>query len=228
LDKVKESLLEVSIMYEIILFDLDGTLTDPKVGITSSVQYALQKMGIVADDIEKLTPFIGPPLLNSFKEFYQMSDEEAKQAIVYYRERFAVKGLYENQVYLGINELLNNLHKQGKILIVATSKPTEFSVKILEHFNLFQYFTAIIGSNLDGTRTDKGDVIEYALTNKDLAERSKIVMVGDRKYDVIGAKRNGIDAIAVTYGYGSYDELVAAEPNYIVSSVKELSILLTK
>lgn len=215
-------------MYEILLFDLDGTLTDPKIGITSSVQYALQKMGIVADDIEKLTPFIGPPLLNSFKEFYQMSDEEAKQAIVYYRERFAVKGLYENQVYLGMNGLLDNLYKQGKILIVATSKPTEFSVKILEHFNLFQYFTAIIGSNLDGTRTDKGDVIEYALTNKDLAERSKIVMVGDRKYDVIGAKRNGIDAIAVTYGYGSYDELVAAEPNHIVSSVKELSILLTK
>lgn len=218
----------MSIMYEILLFDLDGTLTDPKIGITSSVQYALQKMGIVADDIEKLTPFIGPPLLNSFKEFYQMSDEEAKQAIVYYRERFAVKGLYENQVYLGMNGLLDNLYKQGKILIVATSKPTEFSVKILEHFNLFQYFTAIIGSNLDGTRTDKGDVIEYALTNKDLAERSKIVMVGDRKYDVIGAKRNGIDAIAVTYGYGSYDELVAAEPNHIVSSVKELSILLTK
>lgn len=227
MDKVK-SLLEVSIMYEIILFDLDGTLTDPKIGITSSVQYALQKMGIVADDIEELTPFIGPPLLNSFKEFYQMSDEEAKQAIVYYRERFTVKGLYENQVYLGMKELLDNLQQQGKILIVATSKPTEFSVKILEHFNLFQYFTAIIGSNLDGTRTDKGDVIEYALTNKNLAERSKIVMVGDRKYDIIGAKKNGIDAIAVTYGYGSYDELAAAKPDYIVSSVKDLSTLLLK
>jgi phosphoglycolate phosphatase len=215
-------------MYEIILFDLDGTLTDPKVGITSSIQYALRKMDIVEDDIEKLTPFIGPPLLESFKEFYQMSDVEAKQAIVYYRDRFAVTGLYENQVYLGMEELLANLHNQGKLLIVATSKPTEFSVKILEHFNLFQYFTAIIGSNLDGTRTDKGDVIEFALTNKNLAERSKIVMVGDRKYDVIGAKRNGIDAIAVTYGYGSYDELAAAEPNYIVSSVEELSVILTK
>jgi phosphoglycolate phosphatase len=215
-------------MYEIILFDLDGTLTDPKVGITSSIQYALQKMGIYEEDTEKLTPFIGPPLLGSFKEFYQMSDEEAKQAIVYYRERFAVTGLYENQVYLGMEELLANLYKQGKILVVATSKPTEFSVKILEHFNLFQYFTAIIGSNLDGTRTDKGDVIEFALTNQNLAERSKIVMVGDRKYDVIGAKRNGIDVIGVTYGYGSYDELVAAEPNYIVSSVEELSALLTK
>jgi len=215
-------------MYEIILFDLDGTLTDPKVGITSSIQYALQKMGIYEEDVEKLTPFIGPPLLGSFKEFYQMSDEEAKQAIVYYRERFAVTGLYENQVYLGMEELLSKLHKQGKILIVATSKPTEFSVEILKHFNLFQYFTAIIGSNLDGTRTDKGDVIEFALTNQSIDGRSRIVMIGDRKYDIIGAKRNGIDVIAVTYGYGGYDELVAAEPNYIVSSVEELSILLTK
>jgi phosphoglycolate phosphatase len=215
-------------MYEIILFDLDGTLTDPKVGITSSVQYALRKMGIYEENIEKLTPFIGPPLLNSFMEFYQMSDEEAKQAIVYYREYFSVAGLYENKVYSGMEELLCNLHKQKKMLIVATSKPTEFSVKILEYFNLLQYFTAIIGSNLDGTRTDKGDVIEFALTSQNIAECSKIVMVGDRKYDIIGAKTNGIAAIAVTYGYGSHDELVFAEPNYIVSSVEELSTLLTK
>ena len=213
-------------MYEIILFDLDGTLTDPKIGITSSIQYALQKMGIVQEDREKLTPFIGPPLLDSFKEFYQMSDEEAKQAITYYREYFSVTGLYENQVYPGIGELLEGLYKAGKILIVATSKPTEFSVAILQHFNLIQYFSEVVGSNLDGTRTEKGDVIEFALKNRSVTERSSIVMIGDRKYDVMGAKRNNIDVIAVNYGYGSYEELAKAGPNHLVFTVDELSRLL--
>lgn len=215
-------------MYEIVLFDLDGTLTDPKVGITRSVQHALNKMGIQEEDPDTLTPFIGPPLLEMFKELYHMSDEEAIQAIRYYRERFSVTGLYENKVYLGIRELLAGLKNQGKKLIVATSKPTEFSVQILEHFDLKQFFAAIVGSNLDGTRTEKSDVIEFALAGENILDFSKVVMIGDRKYDIIGAKKNNIDVIAVTYGYGSNDELVAAEPNYIVSSVEELSILLTK
>lgn len=213
-------------MYEIVLFDLDGTLTDPKVGITLSVQYALEKMGILEEDPDTLTTFIGPPLLSSFKELYHMNDEEAIQAIGYYRERFSTTGLYENKVYLGIKELLANLKNQGKKLIVATSKPTEFSTQILEHFNLKQFFTSIVGSNLDGSRTEKGDVIEFALAGENIPDLSKVVMIGDRKYDVIGAKKNNIDVIAVTYGYGSYQELVDVDPSYIVSSVDELAALL--
>jgi phosphoglycolate phosphatase len=214
-------------MYEIILFDLDGTLTDPKVGITLSVQYALHKMGIKEVDPDTLTPFIGPPLLESFKEMYHMNDEEAIQAIQYYRERFSATGLYENKVYFGIRELLFSLKNQGKKLIVATSKPTAFSIQILEYFDLKQFFTVIVGSNLDGTRTEKSDVIEFALEGENLSDLSKVVMIGDRKYDIIGAKKNNIDVIAVTYGYGSEQELAAAEPNYIVSSVTELAKLLS-
>ena len=210
-------------MYEIVLFDLDGTLTDPKVGITLSVQYALSKMGIQEEDPDTLTPFIGPPLLGSFKERYHMNDEEAIQAIWYYRERFSTTGLYENKVYLGIRELLATLKKQGRKLIVATSKPTEFSIQILEHFDLKQFFTSIVGSNLDGSRTEKGDVIEFALAGENISDFSKVVMIGDRKYDIIGAKNNNIDVIAVAYGYGSFQELVDADPNYIVSSVGELA-----
>ncbi len=210
-------------MYEIVLFDLDGTLTDPKVGITLSVQYALNKMGIQEEDPDSLTPFIGPPLLSSFKELYHMNDEEAIQAIWYYRERFSTTGLYENKVYPGIRELLATLKNQGRKLIVATSKPTEFSIQILEHFDLKQFFTSIVGSNLDGSRTEKSDVIEFALAGENISDLSKVVMIGDRKYDITGAKKNNIDVIAVTYGYGSYQELVDADPNYIVSSVDELT-----
>ena len=215
-------------MYEVILFDLDGTLTDPKIGITLSVQYALERMGIHEENPDSLTPFIGPPLLESFMEFYHMSHEEAVQAIVYYRERFSKVGLYENKVYPGISELLAALKEQGKKLIVATSKPTEFSVKILEHFALKEFFHAIIGSNLDGSRTDKSDVIQFALLEEGSCDRDKIVMVGDRKYDVIGARQNGIDGIAVAYGYGSDEELADANPKYIASSVEELTDFLLK
>ncbi len=215
-------------MYEIILFDLDGTLTDPKVGITLSVQYALQKMGIIEEDPEVLIPFIGPPLLATFKELYHMSDQQAVQAIGYYRERFSVTGLYENKVYDGMEELLASLKIRRKKLIVATSKPTEFSVKILEHFGLKQYFSAIVGSNFDGTRTEKSDVIEFALKGENITDLGKVVMIGDRKYDISGAKKNHIDVIAVAYGYGSQEELFAADPDYIVSSVSELASLLER
>lgn len=209
-------------MYDIILFDLDGTLTDPKQGITKSVQYALAKLGIDEPNLENLVPFIGPPLLKAFKEFYHLDDEQATLALQYYRERFATVGLYENAVFPGIQSMLAQLKKQGKILIVATSKPTVFSIKIIEHFGLQDYFQAVIGSNLDGTRVEKGEVIEFALSELDQVDPSKIIMVGDRKHDVIGAKHNGIDVIAITYGYGSLEELNEAEPTYIVNTVQEL------
>lgn len=215
-------------MYEIILFDLDGTLTDPKPGITKSVQYALEKMGIIEDDLEKLTCFIGPPLVTSFKEFYSLNDDEANQAVQYYRERFSTVGLYENAVYEGIEELLEELQNQKKIMYVATSKPTIFSIKILEHFGLMHFLKAVIGSELDGTRVEKNDVIKYALSEIAGHNPRKIIMVGDRKFDILGAQDNDIDVIGVSYGYGSYDELMQAKPNYIVETVSELKKVLCK
>jgi len=213
-------------MYDVILFDLDGTLTDPKPGITKSVQYALSKMDIIEEDIEKLTPFIGPPLKASFKEFYNMSDEQATQAIVYYRERFSTVGLYENMVYVGMQELLEELQNRGKKIYVATSKPSVFAIKILEHFDLIHFFQAVIGSELDGTRVEKTEVIQFVLST--IEDRSRVVMIGDRKYDIMGARENQIDAIGVAYGYGSYEELETAKPNYIVNTVSELRAVLCK
>ena len=209
-------------MYEIILFDLDGTLTDPKPGITKSVQYALAKLGIDEPNLDNLVPFIGPPLLKSFKEFYHLDDEQATLALQYYRERFATVGLYENAVFPGIKDMLAQLKKQGKTLFVATSKPTVFSIKIIEHFGLQDYFQAVIGSNLDGTRVEKGEVIEFALSELGEADLTKVIMVGDRKHDVIGAQNNGIDVVAVAYGYGSLAELNGAKPNYILHTVQQL------
>ena len=215
-------------MYEVILFDLDGTLTDPKLGITKSVQYALAKFGIKEPDLEKLVHFIGPPLIHSFKESYNFSEEDARQGVVYYREYFTQQGIYENAVFPGIPELLARLQKEGKKLVVATSKPTVFAVQILQHFSLDQFFPLVIGSNLDGTRIEKNEVIEFALSQLAALPLEKTVMVGDRKHDIIGAKHNGIAVIAVAYGYGTSEELAKAEPNYLVSSVKELEILLSK
>jgi len=213
-------------MYDIILFDLDGTLTDPKPGITKSVQYALSKMGIVEEDLEKLTTFIGPPLTTSFKEFYNMNDDEANQTLQYYRERFSTVGLYENAVYEGMKELLEELQNQGKTMFVATSKPTVFSTKIVEHFGLNHYFKAVIGSELDGTRVEKHEVIKSVLSEVAGCDPRKIIMVGDRKFDILGAQQNDIAVIGVAYGYGSYEELEAAKPNYIARTVSELGAML--
>ena len=214
--------------YDVILFDLDGTLTDPKEGITRCVQYALAKMNIIEKDLEKLVPFIGPPLMRTFKETYQLTDEEANQALTYYRERFSTVGLYENAVFPGIPELLDKLTANGKTLFVATSKPTVFSVRILEHFGLHQYFRAIIGSNLDGTRVEKNEVIEYVLSELGDHDSAKVLMVGDRKHDIWGAQKNGIAVAAVGYGYGSAEELNGANPNFLVNTVDELGDLLLR
>lgn len=215
-------------MYTTILFDLDGTLTEPKIGITKSIQYALRRFGINEENLDNLEPFIGPPLLKSFMEFYNLSESDAKKAVEYYRERFSTVGLYENAVYPGIPEMLEELCNKKVKLIVATSKPTVYSVKILEHFDLYQYFDTVIGSNLDGTRVEKGEVIEAVLNELKDVDRQMTIMVGDRKYDVIGARENGLKVISVAYGYGSFEELREAQPDYIVTSVKELHELLVK
>ncbi|MEK3854933.1 HAD family hydrolase [Cytobacillus sp. FSL H8-0458] len=212
--------------YKIILFDLDGTLSDPKAGITKSVQYALQKMNIVEPDIGKLECFIGPPIQVSFAEYYDFDEEASQKAISYYRERFKAKGMFENELYSSIPFLLKSLKEQQFILVVATSKPTVFSEQILKHFNIDHYFELVVGSNLDGTRTSKTEIIQFILEKYNKNKLEDFIMIGDRMHDIIGANNTGIDSIGVTYGYGSFEELNNVNPNYIVNSVVELKNIL--
>lgn len=205
-------------MYQTILFDLDGTLTDPGEGITNSVAYALEKFEIKNEDRSQLYKFIGPPLKNSFMEFFGFSEEDALKAIAYYRERFREKGMFENKVYDGIVELLSKLKHAGKKLIVATSKPEEFTLTILKHFDLLQYFDFVAGATMDGSRSEKEEIIHYALEHCQIENLDETVMVGDRKFDILGAKANGIDSIGVLFGYGSLEELEMAGATYIADS----------
>ena len=207
-----------------ILFDLDGSLTDPKEGIVNSILYAIKKLGIKEDSVLELDSFIGPPLRESFINRYGLSDKLADEAMTFYREYFAEKGMFENVVYLGVTDLLENLLQMNCKLFVATSKPTIYSIEILKHFNLAKYFVEIIGSNLDNSRTDKTEIIAYVLASHKL-EAGNCIMIGDRKHDIIGAKNNSMKSIAVTYGYGSMDEIVAAHPDYIVNDCIELGAL---
>lgn len=214
--------------YEYVLFDLDGTLTDPGVGITNSVMHALEKFGIHESNREKLYPFIGPPLWDSFMKFYGMTWEEADRAVAGYREYFSVKGLFENEVYEGIPELLADLQAQGKHLAVATSKPEKFAVQIMEHYGLAQYCDLIAGSTMDQGRSKKGDVIRYALAQLSGATTENTIMVGDREHDVLGAKENNLPCVGVLFGYGSRAELEAAGAAEIAATVAELGEILGK
>ena len=205
-------------MYPYVLFDLDGTLTDPGMGITNSVAYALKKLQIAVPDRTELYKFIGPPLQTSFREFFGFAEEQCAQAIAYYREYFSETGIFENEVYAGIPELLQKLKADGHTLIVATSKPETFTNRILEHFDLAKYFDFVAGATMDNTRSAKADVIRHALTQMHLTDLNAIVMIGDRKHDIIGAKENGIDSIGVLYGYGSRDELIQSGATYLAQT----------
>ena len=213
-------------MYQTVLFDLDGTLTDPGEGITNSVAYALKKREIEVADRKNLYCFIGPPLLDSFMKYYGFSKVEAMQAIHDYREYFSDRGIFENVPYEGIHAMLQTLKAQGKKLVLATSKPEAFAVRILERFDLAPYFDIAAGATMDEKRSKKGDVIAYALTLLTEDEKRNIVMVGDREHDILGAKENGLPAIGVLYGYGSREELEQAGPAAIAETVDELITLL--
>lgn len=217
-------------MYQYILFDLDGTLTDPKVGITTCVQYALHHFGIEEPDLDKLEPFIGPPLVDSIMEFYHMTEAEALIGVEKYRERFQTVGLYENEIYDGIVSMLARLHASGKKLALASSKPTVFVKKILEYFEIVSYFDVIVGSELDGTRSRKEEVVEEALhrLQKEGAALTKenCAMVGDRRFDVEGGREHALTTIGVQYGYAAEGELQAAGADYIVETVEELEAVL--
>ncbi|CUH95291.1 hypothetical protein P22_1361 [Propionispora sp. 2/2-37] len=212
--------------YDAILFDLDGTLTDSKPGILRSVQYALEKSGMKEFDLEKLVSFIGPPLTDSFQELYGMNATEAAQAVVYYQEYFSEKGMYENAVYPGIADLLAELSVQGKYLAVATSKPSVFSEKIIEHFSLTPYFNKVVGAKMEGVHSDKEHLIGNILADIPHIPLDKVVMIGDRKFDIQGGQAHGIDVIAAGYGYGRRPELEDAGPTHIAESVADLRSLL--
>lgn len=212
-------------MYEYILFDLDGTLTDPKEGITKSVQYALASVDINEPDLDKLEPFIGPPLHESFMDFYGFDRETAMKLVEKYRERFNVTGIFENKIYPGIADMLKVLKEAGCKLSIASSKPTVLVERILEHFAIRKYFDCVVGSNLDGTRTKKEEVVEEALFQL-ACVKERTVMVGDRKFDIEGARAFGLTGVGVSFGYAQGNELEEAGADYIVDSVEELQNLL--
>lgn len=244
---------------DILLFDLDGTLTDPMVGITKSVQYALRHYGIIEEDLTRLIPFIGPPLRDSFQKYYGFSKEQAGEGVLVYREYFSEKGIFENKEIPGIREMLEVLSAQGKKLYVATSKPEVYARKILEHFSLNHFFSFIGGADFEETRVNKAAVIRYVLeeaglggagkkaadvieraegakrteetertdnTERTEPEKKRIVMIGDREHDIIGAKENRIQSVGVLFGYGSRKELEEAGADRIAETVKDLTDIL--
>ena len=205
-----------------ILIDLDGTLTDPKTGIHGSIRYALEKLNQPLADEVDLDWTIGPPLKASLAKLLDTQDDDlAEQALAAYRERFSVTGLFENEVYPTVAETLQQLQAQGYGLFLATAKPTIYAKQILAHFKLDQYFTEMYGSELTGERTNKADLIAYILEQQNL-NAAECIMVGDRQYDVIGARAHGIETIAVNYGYGTVEELAQAQPITQISQFKEL------
>ena len=213
--------------YKNVLFDLDGTLTDPAEGITNALMHAQRQLGMEVSPREKLFVFIGPPLIEMFMSEWGLTRAEADQALVYYREHFGVKGLFENVPYEGIGACLADLKAAGLRLFVATSKPEPLSLRILEHFDLLKYFEAVAGSTMDEQRTKKGEVIAYALSTYHL-DPSETVMVGDREHDVIGARENGVPCVGVLYGYGSRAELMEAGAAALAADLNELTALLLR
>ena len=210
-------------MIQNILIDLDGTLTDPKVGITTSARYGLEKIGHPISLDTNIDWIIGPPLKASLAKILNVASNHvlAEQALEAYRERFAVTGLYENKVFPEVAETLAELKRHGYRLFLATAKPTVYARQILEHFELDQYFEGIYGSELNGDRTNKGDLIEYILQQEQL-DPATCIMVGDREHDIFGARHNGIETIAVTYGYGSPEEFAQAEPKFQIQRFNEV------
>lgn len=219
-------------MFQYCLFDLDGTLTDPKEGITRSVQHALKYFGIEEPDLDQLEPFIGPPLKDSFMEFYHMSEKQALKAVEVYRERFAPIGVLENEMIPGTGRMLSRAREKGIHLAVASSKPLIFVRQILRHFEIEKYFEVIVGSELDGTRGTKEEVVKEALRELGILQmepedrKRRCAMVGDRKFDINGAKAYGLTAIGVSFGYAAKGELEAAGADMVLDTMEQLERML--
>lgn len=218
---------DVVMANQAVLFDLDGTLTDPKIGITNSVAYALEKLFALRADPDSLVNYIGPPLKDSFKKYHNLCDSEAHDAVQAYRQYFSKTGIYENSIYDGVSELLAQLANGKRKVILATSKPQIYAREILDQFRISTYFYGIEGSNLDGSLSDKTELIGYIL-HKYRLDAAVAVMVGDREYDIIGAKNNKLRSIGVTYGYGTDYELASAGADYLADSVTDLGKLLER
>lgn len=210
-------------MYKYILFDLDGTLTESGEGITRSVQYALEKIGKPENNLEKLKVFIGPPLIEQFMDYSSIDIDEARSAVKFFRDRFSTKGIFENKLYPNVVETLKKLNDLGYILSVASSKPEFFVRQILENFNIDGYFKEAVGSTMDEKRTEKSQVIDEVLNRLNINDKKEnILMVGDRKHDILGAKYHNIDCVAVSYGYGSMEEIQKENPILIINSIDEI------
>jgi phosphoglycolate phosphatase len=212
--------------YQYILFDLDGTISDPKMGITKAVRFALKKYGIDAE-LDDLEGFIGPPLEDSFMEFYGFDFDKAWEAVVYYREYYRDIGLFENELFPDTLLLFDKLQEKGKKIILATAKPTVYAEQTLKHFHIEKYFKMIVGSYFDGRRTDKVEIIETIRKGLNIKNKKEMIMIGDRKYDIEGAKGAGIDSIGVLYGYGSKEEITNAQPTHIVYTMAEIYNIIT-
>lgn len=207
-------------LYKYLFFDLDGTITDSAPGITNSCAYALSKYGINETN-EQLKRFVGPPLIPSWMKSYGFSEETAKQALEYYREYFVEKGIYENYPYDGIKEVLLKLKNAGMKIVLATSKPEPYAERIVEYFEMTDIFDLVAGSTLSENRSKKVEVIEYAIDKMNIKDRSEVLMIGDRSYDIKGAALAGIDSMGVLYGYGTKEEVEKAK--YIAATVEDIA-----
>ena len=207
-------------MYDLIMFDLDGTLVNSEEGVTKTVQYALSACGIEENNQNNLRRFIGPPLVDAFMEYYGMSEDMALKALEKYRERYRKTGVYENEIFPDVKNVLEELKKNGKKVALATSKPHIFAREVLKSFDLTQYFDIIVGAEFDGTRNDKADVIKEVLNQA--GEYENPVMIGDRKHDAEGARKNGVDFIGVSFGFAPEREFEKCGVDKVIDRMSEL------
>ena len=210
--------------FDTLLFDLDGTLTDSTEGIVRCLEYALERMGF--DIPEDTNKFLGPPLYRSFAEFCGMNEEQVNEAVRIFRERYSTVGLFENRVYEGVPEMLKRLRDGGKRIMVATSKPEVYAVRIFDRFGLSQFFEIVGGANINGTRNDKDEVIEYVLEKTGISDRSSVLMIGDRRQDVLGAHKTGLKCMGILWGFGSIEELTEAGADFIAETPEKAADML--
>ncbi|MGN0615722.1 HAD hydrolase-like protein [Ruminococcus flavefaciens] len=210
--------------FDTLLFDLDGTLTDSTEGIVRCLEYALERMDF--DIPEDTNKFLGPPLYRSFAEFCGMNEEQVNEAVRIFRERYSTVGLFENRVYEGVPEMLKRLRDGGKRIMVATSKPEVYAVRIFDRFGLSQFFEIVGGANINGTRNDKDEVIEYVLEKAGISDRSSVLMIGDRRQDVIGAHKTGLKCMGILWGFGSIEELTEAGADFIAETPEKAADML--
>ena len=208
--------------FQAVFFDLDGTITDPKEGIINSVLYAAKQFGFEETDVESLNEFIGPPLHHSFQKRYGVNEEESFKMVDQYRVYYADKGIYECYLYDGIEDTLSALFEKGVFLSLATSKPVFYADKLLVHFGLDKYFSFTAGSEMDGSRTDKKEVIQFALDNIPPFEKEEILMIGDREFDILGGQHHGLKTAWAKWGYGTDGEILVLKPDTIINKPLEL------